>query len=63
MQVAGFSTANAWLRDPPTPARVSKKQINESVESSLRSLKTDYIDLLQIHWCGKQPAGDQPVWP
>lgn len=28
----------------------SAKAINEGVESSLRSLNTDYIDLYQVHW-------------
>jgi aryl-alcohol dehydrogenase-like predicted oxidoreductase len=31
------------------PARLTKAEINKSVESSLERLQTDYIDLLQLH--------------
>lgn len=31
------------------PAKLTKSEISKSVESSLRRLRTDYIDLLQLH--------------
>ncbi|MGL4810821.1 MAG: aldo/keto reductase [Beijerinckiaceae bacterium] len=47
-KVAGRST-NTWLRDPPTEARLTKKQMREAIDGSLKRLQTDYIDLYQIH--------------
>lgn len=32
------------------PAQLTKDNILEAVEGSLRRLQTDYIDLYQIHW-------------
>jgi aryl-alcohol dehydrogenase-like predicted oxidoreductase len=39
-----------WLRQGATPTRQSPAQIVEAVHSSLKRLKTDYIDLYQLHW-------------
>mmetsp|Transcript_8241 Transcript_8241/g.19111 ORF Transcript_8241/g.19111 Transcript_8241/m.19111 type:complete len:131 (+) Transcript_8241:127-519(+) len=54
-KVAGRSDRINWLprRKPETPARVTKEQIIDSVDASLKRLGTDYIDLLQIHWPGE----------
>ena len=50
-KVAGRSKQLSWLpgRDGK-PCRVSYKEILASVDYSLQRLKTDYIDILQIHW-------------
>ena len=39
-----FITTKVW------PTQFSKKDFLPSVEGSLRKLKTDYVDLLLIHW-------------
>jgi len=37
-----------WFRDGNT--RLTAKNINDAVETSLKRLQTDYIDLYQLHW-------------
>jgi aryl-alcohol dehydrogenase-like predicted oxidoreductase len=48
-KVVGRS-ANTWFRDDGSPAELSRAQIEEAVNKSLKRLGTDYIDLYQIHW-------------
>ncbi|WP_341911970.1 NADP(H)-dependent aldo-keto reductase [Ferrovibrio terrae] len=40
----------AWLRNDGQPPNLSRKQIFEAVDKSLKRLQTDYIDLYQTHW-------------
>ena len=46
-KVTGPSESMDYLRGGP---RLNAKHINQAVDDSLRRLKTDYIDLYQVHW-------------
>ena len=48
-KVVGRS-GNTWFRDDGSPAELTRPQIAEAVDKSLRRLRTDRIDLYQIHW-------------
>ncbi len=39
-----------WLRKDGSLTRQTEAQINEAVDASLARLKTDYIDIYQLHW-------------
>ncbi len=54
-KVAGASGMN-WLRPNNEKTSLNKKQIKFACERSLKDLKTDYIDLYQVHWTDR-PSG------
>ncbi|XVF80538.1 hypothetical protein PTKIN_Ptkin15bG0081500 [Pterospermum kingtungense] len=47
-KVGGPSGQMSWIRDGPKC--LDAKNITEAIDSSLKRLQTDYIDLYQIHW-------------
>ncbi len=49
-KVAGRSQGLSWLRGGTELPKVDRRNIQQAVEDSLRRLRTDYIDLYQIHW-------------
>ena len=46
-------TANEWFRGG-RPSKLVRADILHAIEQSLRNLRTDYIDLYQIHWPDRQ---------
>lgn len=53
---------NTWFRDDQSPTRVTRAQVIEAVEKSLKRLGTDYIDLYQIHFPERpMPWGSNPT--
>ena len=49
-KVCGYNDRYTWFRESGEGTQLSKAQIHESVDTSLKRLGTDYIDLLQFHW-------------
>jgi aryl-alcohol dehydrogenase-like predicted oxidoreductase len=47
-KVAGPTRSMSWIRSPER--QVDRPNIEQAVNDSLKRLKTDYIDLYQIHW-------------
>ncbi|WP_445363274.1 NADP(H)-dependent aldo-keto reductase [Microbulbifer sp. ANSA003] len=53
-KVAGRSAANSGVGHIRSGPRLNREQILQACDDSLKRLRTDYIDLYQVHWPERQ---------
>lgn len=56
-KVVGRSDGMNWFRSDGSLPKLDKRNILEAIDGSLKRLKTNYIDLYQIHWPDRNVSG------
>jgi aryl-alcohol dehydrogenase-like predicted oxidoreductase len=55
-------SAMDWFREPRAPGELSRAQMTQALDRSLKRLRTDYVDLYQLHWPDRpMPWGSNPI--
>ncbi|WP_283680074.1 aldo/keto reductase [Lentilactobacillus sp. Marseille-Q4993] len=56
--IDGLDREKLFLIDKVLPQNASKKRMEKSLDTSLKRLKTDYVDLYLYHWRGSVPLSE-----
>uniref|UniRef100_A0A8R1HJ50 Aldo_ket_red domain-containing protein n=1 Tax=Caenorhabditis japonica TaxID=281687 RepID=A0A8R1HJ50_CAEJA len=56
----GLQRKEIWITSKVSPSNAGAKLVRKSIEKSLENLKTDYIDLMLIHWPGSTLKSEDP---